>query len=353
MADSEENNNLNKIFMSSKILSTKGKTKIIPNTPQNLYINGEYDLKSISNTSKSKKSDLNQVGGKKLTSTNKTSTNKTSNKTSTNKTSTNKISTNGTTSRSSSTTTSILDMLKARSASIVTDQTKSIKLIKSTLKQAGGEETEEKSDTESETGSVSDDSETESISTIDEIDPNEEPEDEYEKHDEQEEGDPDVETELEEVDEPEVATEYNEDAELEKTIESDDEEEDDCLYQYDDLVDERDTERQPILIEKADRTTDPQMTHYERVRVLGIRAKQIAMDSEVMAKYDGNLGAVELAKYELNYKTTPLIIKRSLPDNTYELWKVSELNIDEDDTKQIIAELNESFKSNKNFYQIY
>jgi len=336
MADSEENNNLNKIFMSSKIVSTKGKTKIIPNTPQNLYINGEYDLKSISNTSKSKKSDLNMIGGKKTSSFNKTSTNGKS---------------------SVSTTTSILDMLKARSAGIITDQTKSIKSIKSTkstLKQISGEETEEKSDSESETGSLSDDSETESVSTIDEIDPNEEPEDEYEKHDEQEEGEPDIETELEEADEPEVATEYNEDAELEKTIESEDDiEDDDCLYQYDDLVDERDTERQPILIEKADRTTDPQMTHYERVRVLGIRAKQIAMDSEVMAKYEGNLGAVELAKYELNYKTTPLIIKRSLPDNTYELWKVSELNIDEDDTKQIIAELNESFKSNKNFYQIY
>jgi hypothetical protein len=71
------------------------------------------------------------------------------------------------------------------------------------------------------------------------------------------------------------------------------------------------------------------------------------MGAKVMVKYNGNLGAKELAKYELNNKTTPLIIKRPLPDNTFELWKVSELNISDNDNTQLIEELNESFNQNK------
>ena len=62
------------------------------------------------------------------------------------------------------------------------------------------------------------------------------------------------------------------------------------LLQYDDLVDERDTERQPIQIPNDQRTTDPQMTHYEKIRLLGIRTKQISMGAKVMVKYDGQLG---------------------------------------------------------------
>jgi DNA-directed RNA polymerase subunit K/omega len=131
-------------------------------------------------------------------------------------------------------------------------------------------------------------------------------------------------------------------------------EDDDCLYYDDDLVEERDSEIQVYEIPREERMTDPQLTHYEKVRILGIRAKQIAMGSKVMVKYDNSFGPVELAKYELQHKTTPLVIKRPLPDNTYEIWKVSELNIDDNDSNIIKQDLEKSFASIKknDFYLI-
>lgn len=208
----------------------------------------------------------------------------------------------------------------------------------------------------------SSDSDIESETTIesepDEIDPNEEPLDEYEKEPDIE-IEPEADIEIDNIEETEteketeiekevIDIEYNEDGineiDTEKGIINDD----DCIYQYDDLVEERDNEKQILQIPNNQRITDSIMTHYEKIRILGIRTKQIAMGAKVMVKYDNNMSAIELAKYELINKTTPLIIKRPLPNNSYELWKVSELNIDnnEKDNKLLIADLNNSFYDN-------
>lgn len=322
MADSEENNNLNKIFMSSTIRSSKGTTKVIPNTAQNMYIN-QNDLTQLGQTSKGKKSSMKQSSSKMASNT--------------------------------STISSLLQITGGANKS------EKLKQITDNL----DSESEIKSESNSESGSGSEsESESDDDDEIDpdaeEIDPNDEPEDEYEaKFDEEDirseigsDAEEEEEDEDEEKDNAEPATEYNDDPDKEKDIEGDDDKDDDCLYQYDELIDDRDTDKPPVQILKENRTTDPQMTHYEKIRLLGIRTKQIAMGAKVMVKYDGNMGAMELAKYELNNKTTPLIIKRPLPDNTYELWKVAELNIDEDDSTQIIEELKQSYQTNQNLYQI-
>ena len=151
-------------------------------------------------------------------------------------------------------------------------------------------------------------------------------------------------------------TEYNEDGPNEKDTENNNNDDDDCLFQYDDLIEDKDSEHQTYEIPKNERMTDPRMTHYEKVRLLGIRSKQISMGAKVMVKYDNNMGAVELAKYELNNKTTPLTIKRPLPDNSYELWKVSELQLDDNDNDNnnisIINEIETTFNKKKNKYDI-
>jgi len=174
---------------------------------------------------------------------------------------------------------------------------------------------------------------------------NEESEDDTEAQEENDEAKEDDEDEKdEEESEGVVDTEYNEDGPTEKETEGNAEDED-CLYQYDDLVDEKDSEHIPKQIPDDQRMTDKQMTHYEKIRILGIRSKQISMGAKVMIKYNGNLEAIELAKYELDNKTTPLIIKRPLPDNTYELWKVSDLSMGEDDMSEITKRLNITFDS--------
>jgi DNA-directed RNA polymerase I, II, and III subunit RPABC2 len=190
----------------------------------------------------------------------------------------------------------------------------------------GGKKIESETNSDSENSSQEDDEE-------DEEDDNNENNDKENEGDEGEEEEDNEENEEEETqneksEEVEDAnnqeTEYNEDGANEKDTELKDDITNDCLYQYDDLIEAKDIYKQPTEVPIENRTTDPYITHYEKIRILGIRAKQISMGAKEMVKYDGTMSAIELAKHELQKKTTPLIIKRILPNNTYELWKVSE-----------------------------
>lgn len=49
----------------------------------------------------------------------------------------------------------------------------------------------------------------------------------------------------------------------------------------------------------ADRMTTPYMTKYERARVLGTRALQIAMGAPVMVELEGETDPLEIARKEL------------------------------------------------------
>ncbi len=73
------------------------------------------------------------------------------------------------------------------------------------------------------------------------------------------------------------------------------------------------------------RRTSPYLTKYERARIIGTRALQISMNAPVMVDTEGMIDPMEIAEKELNAKLVPFIIRRYLPDGSYEDWKVSEL----------------------------
>eukprot|EP00435_Cladocopium_sp_Y103_P021322 s1510_g5.t1 len=73
------------------------------------------------------------------------------------------------------------------------------------------------------------------------------------------------------------------------------------------------------------RKTTPYLTKYERARILGARALQISMNAPVMVTLDGETDPLLIAEKELIRGVIPFVIRRFLPDNTYEDWKVSEL----------------------------
>lgn len=81
-------------------------------------------------------------------------------------------------------------------------------------------------------------------------------------------------------------------------------------------------------VAKADRTTTPFMTKYERARVLGTRALQISMNAPVLVDIEGETDPLQIAMKELNAKKIPLVVRRYLPDGSYEDWSVDELIID-------------------------
>mmetsp|Transcript_6654 Transcript_6654/g.10629 ORF Transcript_6654/g.10629 Transcript_6654/m.10629 type:complete len:149 (+) Transcript_6654:1-447(+) len=73
------------------------------------------------------------------------------------------------------------------------------------------------------------------------------------------------------------------------------------------------------------RKTTPYLTKYERARILGARALQISMNAPVMVALEGETDPLLIAEKELIQRVIPFVIRRFLPDNTYEDWKVSEL----------------------------
>ncbi|KAF9502446.1 RNA polymerase Rpb6 [Pleurotus eryngii] len=83
-------------------------------------------------------------------------------------------------------------------------------------------------------------------------------------------------------------------------------------------------ERQPNKV----RITTPYLTKYERARILGTRALQISMNAPVLVPLDGETDALEIAIKELSQRKIPLIIRRYLPDGSFEDWSVSELITD-------------------------
>ena len=76
-----------------------------------------------------------------------------------------------------------------------------------------------------------------------------------------------------------------------------------------------------------ERITVPRLTKYERVRILGTRAKQISDGSKVFIKSNKVKNAMDIAELELEYKVVPLKIKRPLPNGKYEIWSIRELEI--------------------------
>ena len=77
----------------------------------------------------------------------------------------------------------------------------------------------------------------------------------------------------------------------------------------------------------SERVTTPYMTKYERARVLGTRALQIAMCAPVMVELEGETDPLQIAMKELKQRKIPIIIRRYLPDQSYEDWAIDELII--------------------------
>jgi DNA-directed RNA polymerase I, II, and III subunit RPABC2 len=80
-------------------------------------------------------------------------------------------------------------------------------------------------------------------------------------------------------------------------------------------------------VDPSQRITTPFMTKYERARVLGTRALQISMCAPIMVELENETDPLQIAMKELKAKKIPLIIRRYLPDGSFEDWGIDELII--------------------------
>ena len=75
-------------------------------------------------------------------------------------------------------------------------------------------------------------------------------------------------------------------------------------------------------------TTSPYLTQYERTKCLSFRASQIGHGAKPYVKVPpGMTDSYQIAKLELEAKRLPFILRRPLPNGTYEVWKLSDLVI--------------------------
>ena len=78
-----------------------------------------------------------------------------------------------------------------------------------------------------------------------------------------------------------------------------------------------------------DRETSRFLTKYERAKILGERAIQISNGAKVMVDVDeGVWDPMIIAEKELREKKIEYIVRRYLPDGSYEDWDLNELIFD-------------------------
>ena len=76
-----------------------------------------------------------------------------------------------------------------------------------------------------------------------------------------------------------------------------------------------------------ERISLPYLTKYEKVNLIGTRAKQISDGSDIYVISKNVKTAVDISKLELEYKRQPFKIKRTMPDGRYEIWSLNELEV--------------------------
>ena len=148
-----------------------------------------------------------------------------------------------------------------------------------------------------------------------------------------------------EEEEDDEADEEDEETESEASEESQDEEEveadDECLYRKAKVKNlDKDDDNEELeevydddnlnfdeVVKPENRITKPFMTIFERVRLLGDRAKQLSLGAKPMIKGLETMNPKEIAKLELEKGVLPLIIERVLPNGRKERWRINELQI--------------------------
>ena len=112
----------------------------------------------------------------------------------------------------------------------------------------------------------------------------------------------------------------SDDCEVEKMIQ------DDMEYFNQDESSEIQQEESTNFLTGDSRITNPRLTRYEMVRIIGERTKQLTMGAKPLVKNFQDLSYEEIAIEELKHNMSPFKIKRPLPNKKIEVWNIDELD---------------------------
>jgi DNA-directed RNA polymerase I, II, and III subunit RPABC2 len=72
----------------------------------------------------------------------------------------------------------------------------------------------------------------------------------------------------------------------------------------------------------------PFLTQYEKTKILGFRTNQLSQGARAFIAVPSHVTDLrEIARMELEARRLPFIIKRPMPDGTFEKWRLSDLLI--------------------------
>ena len=98
------------------------------------------------------------------------------------------------------------------------------------------------------------------------------------------------------------------------------------------IVDYVETVKQKLPLKEAQPITDPNhktypfLTLYERTKIIGLRANQLSQGSRPFIAVPDHITDVrDIARIELAQKKLPFIVKRPLPNGTFEYWRLADL----------------------------
>lgn len=75
------------------------------------------------------------------------------------------------------------------------------------------------------------------------------------------------------------------------------------------------------------RTTLNRMTIYEKAHIIGVRASQLSDDAPPFVDIENMTDCIQIANKELEERKLPFIIRRNLPDGSFEDWPIDDLLI--------------------------
>jgi len=81
-------------------------------------------------------------------------------------------------------------------------------------------------------------------------------------------------------------------------------------------------------LDDPNHTSQPFLTLYEKTKIIGFRANQLAQGAAAYITVPDHVRDVtEIARMELEQKRLPFIVKRPMPDGTFEYWRLSEMMV--------------------------
>ena len=77
----------------------------------------------------------------------------------------------------------------------------------------------------------------------------------------------------------------------------------------------------------SSRITKPFLTRFEKAKILGTRSEMLSNGAPALINVPPHISCTyEIAKLEFKQKAIPLMIKRFLPNGSFELWRLDDLS---------------------------